>query len=77
MRNLISSSLSLSQPLLLRHPIPLRNGHRPRQEWVLKNNGFSQVEDEYVAAKVSRDEQALRRLVDDKFVQNSPRRRGD
>ena len=30
------------------------------------------VEDEYVAAEVSRDEQALRRLVDDKFVQNSP-----
>ena len=30
------------------------------------------VEDEYVAAEVTRDEQALRRLVDDKFVQNSP-----
>ena len=30
------------------------------------------AEDEYVAAEVSRDERALRRLVDDKFVQNSP-----
>jgi hypothetical protein len=30
------------------------------------------VEDEYVAAEVSRDEEALRRLVDDRFVQNSP-----
>jgi hypothetical protein len=30
------------------------------------------VEDEYVAAEVSRDEQALRRLIDEKFVQNSP-----
>ena len=30
------------------------------------------AEDEYVAAEVTRDEQALRRLVDDKFVQNSP-----
>jgi Domain of unknown function (DUF4440) len=30
------------------------------------------VEDEYVAAEVSRDEQALRRLVDDTFVYNSP-----
>ena len=30
------------------------------------------VEDEYVAAEVSRNEQALRRLVDDRFIQNSP-----
>lgn len=30
------------------------------------------VEDEYIAAEVSRDEQALRRLVDDKFVHNLP-----
>ena len=29
------------------------------------------VEDEYVAAEVSRDEEALRRLVDDRFVFNS------
>ena len=30
------------------------------------------AEDEYVAAEVSRDESALRRLVDEKFTQNSP-----
>ncbi len=30
------------------------------------------AEDEYVAAEVTRDEPALRRLVDDRFVQNSP-----
>ena len=30
------------------------------------------VEDEYVTAEATRDEQALRRLVDEKFVQNSP-----
>ncbi len=30
------------------------------------------VEDEYIAAEVSRDEHALRRLIDYRFVQNSP-----
>jgi len=31
------------------------------------------AEDEYVAAEVNRDEVALRRLVDDRFIQNSSR----
>ena len=67
-----SSSSSQSPPLFSRHSSPLHNRVQLQRTWALKNNAVLFVEDEYVAAEVSRNEQALRRLVDDRFIQNSP-----
>ena len=58
------TNISLFKPIGLAAEMPDESS-RSEERRVLA------VEDEYVAAEVSRDEEALRRLVDDRFVFNS------
>lgn len=61
----IFSLLVFASPDTLAQQVSVSPEARAAQEQVLA------VEEEYVVAEVSRDEEALRRLIDGKFVQNS------
>jgi len=56
---------ALAAPSGHAQPMPVSATFQPEEQGVLA------AEDAYVAAEVSRDEAALRRLVDDRFVFNS------